>query len=223
MPEFNLDQYKKVWQEQPVEHKYSNDEILTMLNKKSRNYVKYILWISIAEFVLFLSLTIYYIFTNDESSTYLKVFENLGIKNNPEVLQNFSSLNFAIKAITLVVTAVFVAKFLMDYLKIKVESNLKKFILQIINFKKIVNLFILTNILLLIIFTAALTFFVCYTLKMQNIELPRDTAYGLITGLIITTLLCIALIWLYYRVVYGIMMRRLGLQLKQLKEIEENE
>ena len=40
MPDFDLDNLKKTWQEQKVQPKYDNTEIIQMLNKKSRNYVR---------------------------------------------------------------------------------------------------------------------------------------------------------------------------------------
>lgn len=223
MPEFNLDQYKKTWQEQPVEQKYNNAEIVKMLNKKSTNYIKYIVWISVLEFSFILFITIYYLFKGNASQSYLNILEKLGVKNNPEIVMNFEHIYFAMKIFILIITAIFVVIFLLNYLKIKVESNLKKFILQILKFKKTVNLFILTNILLLIFYTVVLTAFVFTTLKNQNIDLPRETSIGLLVGLLISTLLSVTLIWLYYRVVYGIIMKRLGTHLKQLQEIEEAE
>ena len=103
------------------------------------------------------------------------------------------------------------------------ESNLKKFILQIVRFRKTVNAFILTNIGLLVVFTAVLTFFVFRTMAAQEIHLNNPTLIGFVTGIVITLLLSIALIWLYYRVVYGILVNRLGRNLKQLEEIERSE
>ena len=223
MPEFNLDQYKKTWQEQPIEQKYSNAEILKMLNKKSTNYIKYIVWISIFEFSFFLALTIYYLFNDEDVSNYLLMLEKLGIKNSPQILSNFEHLYFAMKILSLLVTGVFVVKFVLNFKRIKVESNLKKFILQIVKFKNTVNIFIVTNILLLVVFTAILSYFVFHTLQAQNIDLPRDTSIGLLVGLLLTTLFSVLLIWCYYRIVYGIIMKRLGTHLKQLKEIEEAE
>ena len=223
MPEFNLDQYKKAWQEQPVEQKYSNAEILKMLNKKSTNYIKYIVWISILEFSFFFALTIYYLFNDEDVSNYLLMLEKLGIKNSPQILSNFEHLYFAMKVLSLIVTGVFVFKFVLNYKRIKIESNLKKFILQIVKFKNTVNIFIITNIVLLVIFTAILSYFVFHTLQAQNIDLPRDTSIGLLVGLVLTTLFSVVLIWLYYRIVYGIIMKRLGTHLKQLREIEEAE
>ena len=56
--DFNIDDLKKSWQEQPVPEVYQSSEIEAMLNKSSRNYVKYILWISIAELLLFFGITV---------------------------------------------------------------------------------------------------------------------------------------------------------------------
>lgn len=221
MSEFNIDQYKQAWQEQPVPQNYSSSEILQMLNHKSRNYMKYILYISTAEFIFFLALTLYYLLSETDVNNYLRILEKLGIEKNAEVLMNFDSIYLGMKIASLLITAIFVLLFLLNYQKIKVESNLKKFILQIIKFKRTVNLFIFTNIALLITFTAVLTFFIYATLNEQNIALPQSTSTGLIVGLLVTTALSITLIWLYYRVVYGIILKRLGVHLKQLQEIEE--
>lgn len=47
--DFDIDDLKKSWQEQTVTEVYGTSEIEAMLNKKSRNYVKYIFglaWLS---------------------------------------------------------------------------------------------------------------------------------------------------------------------------------
>ena len=113
--------------------------------------------------------------------------------------------------------------FYQNYKKINVESNLKKFILQIISFKKTVNIFILANILLLVFFTAVLTVFTFYILSQQHIQLSHPTLIGFIVGTVLMTILSIVLIWLYYRIVYGIIMKRLGKNLDELKKMESVE
>ena len=52
--DFDIDSFKKSWQDQTIADGYNQEDIEKMLNKKSRNYVKYILWISIAEFFVFI-------------------------------------------------------------------------------------------------------------------------------------------------------------------------
>ncbi|TXF77487.1 beta-carotene 15,15'-monooxygenase [Chryseobacterium sp.] len=223
MPEFDLDTFKKTWQEQEVQPKYDSAEIRAMLNKSSRNYVKYIFWISAAEFLVILSLTVYYTFLGNDSKSLLSILSKLGVKNSSALEYDVSHFYIILKSISIVMTAFFVVKFYRNYAKIKVESNLKKFILQIIDFKKTVNLFILANIALLVIFTGVLTGFIFYVLSEQQIHLSNSALAGFFIGLAFITGLSILLIWLYYRIVYGIIVRRLGKNLEELKKIDSVE
>ena len=220
MPEFDLDQYKKSWQEQNVSPKYNSTEIESMLNKSSRNYVKYILWISCVEFLVILGMNAYNIFADDDSQTFITILEKVGVQNSTEVQANFAHLYFILKIISLLLTAFFVVKFYYNYKKITVESNLKKLIVQIINFKKTVNLFILANIFLMILYTVALVIFTNWVLFEQNISLTHSTLIGFYTGFILMMGLSVALIWVYYRIVYGIILKRLSENLGELKKID---
>ena len=223
MPDFDLDSFKTTWQKQPVENKYDDNEILKMLNRKSRNYMKYIFWISAAEFLFFTLFGFYYIIQDKDSNSFMALLLRLGVEKNTELTNNLEVIYLIIKITTLIVTGVFVIKFYQNYRKIKIEEDLKAFITRIINFKKTVNAFILTNIVLFILFTTVFTGFVFYAVKHQNIQLDSSTKNGFIMAIIVSTLLCVVLIWLYYRLVYGIIMGRLDKNLKQLKEIDPQE
>lgn len=223
MPEFDIDQFKKTWQEQEVQPKYNSSEIEEMLNKKSRNYVKYILWISIAELIVILLMNAYYVFYGDDTTSFMNILEKIGVKKTFEVEKNLSHLYFLLKIFSILMTAGFVYLFFDSYRKINVEENLKKFILQIIKFKKTVNAFILMNIALLVLFTFVITGFTLYLLSEQHIHMDNSTLAVFITGFILMVLICVGLIWLYYRIVYGIILSRLGRSLEQLKKIEEND
>ncbi|WP_312075713.1 beta-carotene 15,15'-monooxygenase [Chryseobacterium sp.] len=223
MPDFDLDSFKSTWQEQPVENKYNDNEILKMLNRKSRNYMKYIFWISAAEFFFFTLFGLYYIIQDNDSNSFMSSLQKLGVEKNAELKSNLETIYLIIKITTLIVTGFFVIKFYQNYRKIKIEEDIKAFITRIINFKKTVNAFILTNIILFIIFTTVFTAFVFYVINHQNIQLDSSTKNGFIMGILVSTVLCVVLIWLYYRLVYGIIMGRLDKNLKQLKEIDSQE
>ncbi|MCA6069057.1 beta-carotene 15,15'-monooxygenase [Chryseobacterium sp. RG1] len=223
MPEFDLDSFKKTWQEQPVQEKYDNTEILQMLNKKSRNYVKYIFWISVVELLFFSGIGLFYIIKGDESNSFLKLLERLGAQKTPEIISNFDTIYFAIKILSLLVTAYFVYKFYQNYHKIKIEENLKGLITRIIKFKKTVNAFILISIAILLVFIITFTAFIFYALNSQNIEPKGSDLMIVIAIIIVSTVLCVLLIWLYYKLVYGIIIRKLDRNLKQLKEIDSQE
>ncbi|MDP2453694.1 MULTISPECIES: beta-carotene 15,15'-monooxygenase [unclassified Kaistella] len=221
MPEFDLDSFKETWQKQPIEPKYDSREIESMLNKSSRNYVKYILWISLVEFILILGANLYYLFLGEDTTDLMSVLGKLGIDNSSNFESTLSNIYLILKIVSLVMTAVFVYCFYQNYRKINVESNLKKLILQIIKFKKTVQLFIVANIALVILFTLILGIFTFSVLAEQNIELTNPTLIGFIAGLLLTMGISVVLIWIYYRVVYGFILRRLGKNLEQLQNIEE--
>ncbi|CAA7392600.1 beta-carotene 15,15'-monooxygenase [Chryseobacterium fistulae] len=223
MPEFDLDSFKKTWQEQPVQQKYDNNEILQMLNRKSRNYVKYIFWISVVEFLFFTSLGLFYIIQGKESNSFINILEKLGVRRTPEIEHSFDNIYLALKILSLSITAYFVYKFYQNHKQIKIEENLKKFISKIIQFKKTVNMFILLNIGLLIIFTSIFTVFVFYVLNTQNIAITNSALSGFLIGIVLSTALSVLLIWIYYRLLYGIIMKRLDKNLKQLKDIDSQE
>ena len=79
MPEFDLDNFKETWQNQPVTPRYDSKEIESMLNKSSRNYVKYILWISLVEFALILGANLYYTYLGEDNTDLMSILGKLGI------------------------------------------------------------------------------------------------------------------------------------------------
>ncbi|KFF24616.1 hypothetical protein [Chryseobacterium vrystaatense] len=223
MPDFDLDSFKKTWQEQPVQPKYDSTEILKMLNRKSRNYVKYIFWISVLEFLFFSVLGLFYFFQDQDSDSFRKILEKLGAQEAPEIETNFDHAYLAIKVLSLLITAYFVLKFYQNYRKIRIEENLKGLITRIIKFKKTVNAFILISIVLLVAFMFVFTAFIFYVLNSQNVQPSNSNLIIVIIGIIVSTVLCVLLIWLYYRLVYGIIIRKLDRNLKQLKDIDSHE
>ena len=223
MPDFDLDNLKKTWQQQDITPKYDNAEILKMLNHKSRNYVKYILWISIAEFLLILAVSGYYMIFGEENNSFVHLLRKMNVDVTDEVMLHLNNVYSVMKTLSVALTLFFVVKFYLNYKKINVESNLKNFIVQIIKFKKTVNAFILINILFVVMTTLILTYFMFRTLSLQNIKMDHSTFVGFVIGLIVSLAFSVFLIWVYYRLVYGIIMRRLGKNLQQLKEIEQAE
>lgn len=218
--DFDIDSLKKSWQDQVISDDYNQEEIEVMLNKKSRNYVKYILWISVTEFVIFGIINFIALFSNSFHTDFTNILNKLQIRNQNEVEFSLDKIYNVMKIASLVITGVFVVIFYSNYKKINVESNLKKFIIHIIKFKKTVNLFIFSNILLLFLFIGSFTAFIIFTIKKQNIQIDNPTFWGLITGVIFSLLVCIVLILLYYKIAYGIILKRLSKNLKQLETID---
>ena len=218
--DFDIDDLKSVWQNQKVEDAYQQSDIEAMLNTKSRNYVKYLLWISIAEFLVFISLLIYSLLSKDNHNNFRGILQKLQIQNQDEVLQMVDKIYIVIKFLRLSLTGIFVYLFYKSYKKISVEDNLKQFIVRIINFKKKVNAFIAINVLLLILYILSFSIYISIVMSEQSIHLSNPTKVGFVLGIIIALLLSIVLIIVYYRVFYGILLKRLSKTMEQLREIE---
>ena len=218
--DFDIDSLKKTWQDQTISDGYNQDEIEVMLNRKSRNYVKYILWISIAEFVIFGIINFVALFSSSFHTDFTSILNRLQIRNQNEVEFSLDKIYTFMKIASLLITGVFVVIFYRNYKKITIESNLKKFIIHILDFKKAVNLFIFCNIILLFLFIGSFTSFIIFTIQKQNIHIDNPTFWGLITGVIFSLLICIIIILFYYRIAYGIILKRLSVNLKQLKKID---
>lgn len=218
--DFDIDSFKKSWQNQTIADGYNQEDIEKMLNKKSRNYIKYILWISIAEFFVFGMINFITLFSSNFHTDFTSILNRLQIRNQSQVEFSLDRIYNWMKVASLVITGIFVIIFYINYKRINVEANLKKFITHIIAFKKTVNLFIISNIVLLLLVIGCFTTFIIYTMRLQKIHIDNPTFWGLISGVTVSLLICIILILLYYKIAYGIILKRLSKNLNQLEAID---
>jgi hypothetical protein len=221
MPEFDIDNLKKTWQEQPVQPKYDSTEILNMLNKKSRNYVKYIFWISVVEFLFFFAVGVFYMIKGESSDSLTSVLTRLGVTQSNEFDKRFEVYSLLLKIVGLVVTAFFAIKFYANYKKIHIEENLKSLITRIIGFKKTVNAFIFTNIVLFCVYTLILVFLIVQIITQQHVSLDSSKIIRFVAAIVVAVVLGVVILLLYYKIVYGIIISKLDKNLQQLKEIEK--
>jgi hypothetical protein len=221
MDNFDLDNYKKTWQEQDQKERYNSNEILNMLNKKSINYVKFIFWISLAEFIFFVAMTIYFLISNENDTSILDLLPKFGLTKNQHLEADIAHLDFIIKLISLLLTGGFVLVFYKNYKKITVESNIKQFIIQIFDFKKTVRYFIFSNIVLLIIFNVVVSYIIYHNLQLQIEHLERKDLWLMAFTILSTAAFSILLVYIYYKIFYGILLNKLNKNLEQIKNIEQ--
>ena len=218
--DFDIDDLKSVWQNQKVEDAYQQSDIEAMLNTKSRNYVKYLLWISLLEFFIFITLLIYSLVSKDDHVNFREILSRLHLQNQNEILHTMDKIYLVIKILSLSLTGIFVYLFYKSYKKISVEDNLKQFILRIISFKRKVNAFIIINVILLVVYIVSFSIYLSIVMGEQSVQLSETTKLGFIIGIIVALLLSILLIILYYKIFYGILLKRLSKNLEQLRLIE---
>lgn len=218
--DFNIDELKSTWQQQDISESYQQSDIVVMLNAKSRNYVKYLLWISVLEFLVFTGVLIFSFFSKDDHSSFKTILSRLQIHNEEYVLEKADQFYYIVKTLGLCITGIFVVLFYSSYKRINIRDNMKVFILKILSFKRKVNAFILINIILLIVYILSFSIYLNIILTDQNVHLPQETKIGFIVGILVALLVSIIFILLYYRIIYGIILKRLNKTLSQLRENE---
>lgn len=195
-----LELLKKDWKKNDGQFKQvSEQEIYTMLHKSSSSTVKWILIVSILEFIVLNGISL---ITNDDLSTkFAKLHPYLSI---------FEKVNYAI-------IIGFIFLFYKNYKSISVLDSSKKLLKQILKTRKIVNIYILWNIVIGTYFgiIAAIDGFKEMGTKSVQIESSKLTFIILITILIV-----IPLMWGFYRLLYGKLLNRLKKNLTDLKKIE---
>ena len=200
-----LDLLKKHWNEQKEFPKVSQEEILKMMHRKSSSVVMWILIISIIEFLTLNTLG--YFFSDDSLDT-----EEFTVPFIRFIVYNLDYLSVGI-------SAVFIYFFYKNYNKIKVQSSTKNLMEQILRVKKIVNSYISFNIILMIV-----TYVLIILDSYSEVKFSFTVSSILLElfKIFFSAAIFMGLIWAYYKIVYGILIKRLMKNYRELEKIDYN-
>ncbi|MDI5899312.1 hypothetical protein [Flavobacterium yafengii] len=206
-----LDLLKKDWQKSDNSfEQVSEIEIYKMIHKKSSSIVKWIFIISIIEVLLWTSLNV--CFSSDD---YLKKM------NHEEIILYLDIFNYFSYGVMLV----FIYFFYKNYVTISATVSTKQLMKDILKTRKTVQYYVWYN-LGMIVLSSIIAFYITFAYNPEmNVLKDKITTNGkamaiTIGFLILTTLVFFGAFWLFYRVVYGILLRRLYANYKELKKID---
>ena len=190
-----LEILKKDWKKQEgTLPKLSKAELTKLIYKKSSSVVKWIFIISILEFVVpYLIILI----TGNESSE--KMYEELGLSN---FMTKFYIVSY-------VIIFGFILMFYKNYRMISANANPKVLMQNIIKTRKTVKYYIWFNLVALAIISVVVLNKVFISNEFLE-KIPEGTNMifvWLISMLLILVL--VALLWLFYRLIYGILLNKL--------------
>ncbi len=201
-----LENLKNVWNKQEdCKYKFSKEEINKMIYQKSSSVVKWILIISILEFVLPYILLL---FTDYDSSKdfYIK-YDLTGI------MKIYFIIHF-------IVILYFIYIFYKNYKNISVGNSVKELMKNIIKTRKTVKYYIYYNIGIAAVIGVNI-FYKVFTSATFKETLPENT--NLITlwaiALVLFTIVLLIL-WGIYRLIYGLLLKKLKVN---YAELEKNE
>ncbi len=201
-----LDLLKKDWQKKDDTFpKLSYNDIYKMILMKSSSIVKWIFIISIIEF----SLGIILILINPEFESEVMI---------PDWIDTMTYL-------MLPVIVYFIYRFYKNYKNISATDNIKTLINNILNTRKTVKYYIIFNLVFAGIASMS-TFFVGYT-EVNGVtfgELNASANFGKLSILILTalavTVFILGIVYGIYYLLYGILLKRLKKNYKELKKME---
>ena len=208
-----LELLKKDWQKQEQGlPKLSYDQIYKMIWKKSSSLVKWIFYISIVEFLFWITIS----------------FIPLGNKGVDLPEANFILIINRVLTITqFVIIIYFMFQFYQNYKKISVTDSARDLMKKIIATRKTVMRYVWFNlglfaVTMIIVFTEVLVLNPPPELaeRIANSDSSLLVWLALGVGLLAAIMFFGLLIWLFYRLLYGLLLKRLTLNYKELKRLE---
>ncbi len=209
-----LDKLKHDWKKSGNRYpRFSEQEIYAMLHKRSSSIVKWILVISIVEFSFWLLLS----FLLRDSSQMQKINSlHISYITLPLEVANYAIILF------------FVIVFYRNYKKIAVTDNARRLMQNILRTKKAVTHYIFAIITynLIAIIVVFILFFMYDPELLKTIhEYEENGNVGIfyllyIVMALIATAIILLLYWLFYRVIYGLLLKSLKRNYEELKKLD---
>lgn len=206
-----LDLLKKDWQRNDhTLSQFSETEIYKMLQKKSSSIVKWILIISILEILLWTILSV--CFSTDDYFKSLK---------HDEIFVWMKIVNYFNYGVILF----FIYLFYKNYINISTTASTKKLMKGILNTRKSVQYYVWFN-LGMILFSFMLGIFFAFAYNPDVVLLKEKINNNQFILLLIIVVLIVAIgiilgaFWLFYRLLYGILLRKLSNNYEELKKID---
>ncbi|WP_282135315.1 hypothetical protein [Seonamhaeicola maritimus] len=205
-----LDLLKKDWNKKETHDKLFAKDILPMLNKKSSSIVKLLFYISVAELFFWILINSIPYFLSDSYR------ERMNMVYSDSALVGLTIFSYA-------VILLFIFLLYNSYKSISVTDSAKRLMETIIRTRKVIKYYVLYN---LIMAGVSMIIGVYYSLHndpeaVSFIEKTGDKGMMIIIGLsVIFTGVLVAVIWLFYKLIYGLLLKRLNRNYKELKKLE---
>ncbi|MCC9064066.1 hypothetical protein [Flavobacterium piscisymbiosum] len=206
-----LDLLKKDWKKNSDSfQQISEKEIYKMIHKQSSSTVKWILVISILEFLLW-----------SLSNVFINTDDLLRKMNHPEIVLALDILTY----FNYIVVLFFVINFYKNYKTISTTVATKMLMSAILRTRKTVQYYVWYNLGMLVIisiFSYFITFVYNPDMSFLREKLAADGKAMFFTmGILILTILgLLGIFWCIYRLIYGTLLRRLYANYKELKKID---
>lgn len=207
-----LELLKKDWKKsEPQFEQVSVEEIYAMLHKKSSSIVKILFYISIAELIFWILLNSIPFFSSDAYKEQI----NMIYKNDTTF--------YIVLSVSYAIILLFIYLLYKAYKNITATDSVRVLMQRILKTRKIIQYYVIYN--LLMAFTA-MVLGSYYGIVNDPVIYEQFNGFNQtqiiisIGIMVIFTLMFVLLTWVFYRILYGILIRRLLKNYKELKKLE---
>ena len=207
-----LDILKKDWNTTKPDHKQLTvNDIYPMLHKKSSSIVKTLFYISIAELVFWIIINI------------IPYFYSTDFKKELEAIYTNDAILTAITLFSYAIIGLFIYLLYKSYQSISVTDSAKKLMENILKTRKIIKYYVLYN---LIMAGSSIMIGTYYALHNDSQIAHQLATAGnkkmllIIAFLLLFTSIFIGVIWLFYKLIYGLLLKQLNRNYKEIKKLE---
>jgi hypothetical protein len=208
-----LDLLKKDWDKERNFPKVTENEVYKMIHKKSSSIVKWIFIISVLEISLWIGLS--FLFSDDNQK------ETLVTYHLDTFILLYTYIHWAI-------VAFFIYLFYKNFKNISATSSARTLMKSIINVRKIVKYYVGYNIIgtilvLIFMWISMFQYDPTITSIIENAD-EKNTEIGVWVGMIFSLLIMgvivAVVLWCFYSIIYGILLKRLNKNYNELKKME---
>jgi len=206
-----LELLKKDWKRSDNQYKsFSDSDIYKMSHKKSSTIVKTLFYISVAELVFWVLINFLPYVLSEKMKAQLEEMSHSWI---------YVSLNI----ISYLVIILFVYLLWRAHKAISVTDNAKKLMESILKTRKIIKYYVLYNLSIALISIPISLYFSINEHPEISEQLSNATTEKLVIMSLVAigiTIAFLGLVWLFYKLIYGILIRRLNRNYQELKKLE---
>ncbi|MFH6769902.1 hypothetical protein V8G56_14205 [Gaetbulibacter aquiaggeris] len=207
-----LELLKKDWRKQDATYKkLSAKEIYPILQKKSSSIAKTLFYISIGELVFWILINTIPYFSSDSYRERLDA-----VYSNEYVFAGLTLISYG-------VILLFIYLLFKSHKAISATDNAKKLMESILKTRRVIKYYVIYNLVMAFISMVIGTYFaIIHDPKLADSishfnNKQMSVAYAIVIGATALLILCI---WIFYKLLYGLLLKRLNRNYQELKKLE---
>lgn len=211
----DLDKYKKAWDNQSKEtDKVSKIDIYKMAHSKSSSIVKKIFIIGILELIFWLILNFF-----TSKSNYMLVYDKLH-------LSSFIKFTYYLHYTVIIVFLYFFYK---NYSSISITDETKELLKKILRVRRTVKFYVYYNLITFVLLSIIINIFIFNDrnklkeiFNIENIDINESSLFKImLTTQVVFLSIFLVLFWFFYQLLYGVLLKKLNNNYKELTKLEE--